>query len=69
MVPFCFTAEKELILGYRDYLPKTSVIPFFPPQASLPFTLGSFYHLRSMLHLALVTKAEAIFNSEIQQAV
>lgn len=42
MVPFCFTAEKELIPGYRDYLPKTSVILLFPLGPASLSLLGAF---------------------------
>lgn len=42
MVLFYSTAEKELIPGYRDYLPKTSVIPLFPSGQPL-------FHSRELL--------------------
>lgn len=42
MVPFFFTDEKELIFGYRDYLPKTWVISLFPLRPASLSLLGAF---------------------------
>lgn len=51
--------KRQVILGNSDDLPKTELFPF-PPGQPL-FTLGSFYHLRSMLHLAPELQAEKLW--------
>lgn len=51
--------KMQFILGYADYQPKKKAnYPFFFPLSLRPpsLTPGSFYHLRSMLHLAEETR-------------